>query len=110
MIKYCTIFSIFILYQGQLSYGSEMEYFQQDVKYEIEVTLNDKDHSLSGFEISNSVSRNFLLGTFFFLFGYLLPLLYWVISPNYKNGQTSDKSDFLIDKKKYLSLVSVCYL
>ena len=50
MIKYCTIFSIFILYQGQLSYGSEMEYFQQDVKYEIEVTLNDKDHSLSGFE------------------------------------------------------------
>ena len=50
MIKYCTIFSIFILYQSQLSYGSEMEYFQQDVKYEIEVTLNDKDHSLSGFE------------------------------------------------------------
>ncbi len=58
---------------------------------------------LSGFEISNAVSRNFILGTFFFLFGYLLPLLYWVISPNYKNGQTSDKSDFLIDKKKYLS-------
>ena len=40
----------FILLLVQFLYGSENQYFQQMVKYEIDVTLNDSAHTLSAYE------------------------------------------------------------
>jgi len=40
----------FILLLVQFLYGNEIQYFQQMVKYEIDVTLNDSAHTLSAYE------------------------------------------------------------
>ncbi len=40
----------FILLLVQFLYGNEIQYFQQMVKYEIDVTLNDSLHTLSAYE------------------------------------------------------------
>ena len=40
----------FILLLFQFLYGNGNQYFQQMVKYEIDVTLNDTAHTLSGYE------------------------------------------------------------
>ena len=50
MHKYCSRYFIFIFFLVPLIHGNDIQYFQQDVRYEIEITLDDKDHSLSGFE------------------------------------------------------------
>ena len=50
MHKYFSRYFIFIFFLVPLIHGNDVQYFQQDVRYEIEVTLDDKDHSLSGFE------------------------------------------------------------
>jgi len=50
MHKYFSRYFIFIFFLVSLIHGNDVQYFQQDVRYEIEVTLDDKDHSLSGFE------------------------------------------------------------
>ena len=41
---------ILIIYIVSFINGSDKTYFQQDIKYDIDVTLNDKEHSLLGFE------------------------------------------------------------
>ena len=41
---------ILIIYIVSFKNGSDKTYFQQDIKYDIDVTLNDKEHSLLGFE------------------------------------------------------------
>ena len=41
---------ILIIYIVSFINGSDKTYFQQDIKYDIDVTLNDKEHSLFGFE------------------------------------------------------------
>ena len=50
MNKHFSRHLIFIIYIISFINGSDVKYFQQDIKYEIDVTLNDKEHSLSGFE------------------------------------------------------------
>ena len=40
----------FILLLVQFLYGNSNQYFQQMVKYEIDITLNDSAHTLSAYE------------------------------------------------------------
>ena len=50
MNKYNSIFFILLIYLFAFLEGKDAKYFQQEVRYEIDVTLNDNIHSLSGFE------------------------------------------------------------
>ena len=59
----------FILLLFQFLYENEIQYFQQMVKFEIDVTLNDSAHTLSAYErleyanitvISTAGSKDFL--------------------------------------------------
>ena len=80
MNKYYSIFFILLIYLFAFLKGKDANYFQQEVRYEIDVTLNDNIHSLSGFEkiqyINNSPDT--------------LDFIWFHIWPNaYKNDSTA---------------------
>jgi hypothetical protein len=80
------IFCLFL--SGPLSYALAQNYFQQDVKYSISVTLNDKLHELSAFETVDYINNS--PDTLRFLYFHLWP-----------NGYSDNKTDLA----KQLSLL-----
>ena len=77
------IFIIAFLLVSRISYG---QYWQQEVSYTIDVTLNDKDHSLDGFEKLVYVNRS--PDTLRFIWFHLWPNAY-------KNDRTAFSDQFL---------------
>jgi hypothetical protein len=72
-------FFIFLLI-GNVMVAQQSNYFQQKVDYSIEVTLNDKEHSLSAFETFNYTNQS----------PDILDKLYIHLWPNaYKNAKTA---------------------
>lgn len=81
-------FSLSLFYLLIFSYSSAQNYFQQEVNYTINVSLNDKKHTLSAFEtieyINNSQSE--------------LKEIYFHLWPNaYKNNSTALAKQLLDD-------------
>jgi hypothetical protein len=72
------IFCLFL--SGPLSYALAQKYFQQEVKYEINVTLNDKLHELSAFETVDYINNS--PDSLRFLYFHLWP-----------NGYSDNKTD-----------------
>ncbi|GIS72182.1 MAG: hypothetical protein CM1200mP10_17590 [Candidatus Neomarinimicrobiota bacterium] len=63
----------FILLLVQFLYGNGNPYFQQMVKYEIDVTLNDSAHTLSAFErLEYTKIPQTHLSLFGFIYGQML--------------------------------------
>lgn len=78
--KKLIIFHLFLIFNFSLLINAQQPYFQQEVNYKINVTLNDKAHTLSAFEeiqyINNSSNS--------------LNYIYFHLWPNaYKNNQTA---------------------
>lgn len=74
------IFTLFLIFNFSLLIQAQQPYFQQEVNYKINVTLNDNAHTLSAFEeiqyINNSSNS--------------LNYIYFHLWPNaYKNNQTA---------------------
>jgi len=80
---------VFLMIVGMLPKAFSQQYFQQKVKYTIDVTLNDKRHELSAFEkveyLNNSQDT--------------LLFLYFHLWPNAYSDNTTDLAKQLFEKK-----------
>lgn len=74
-----TILSVFSVCLLQITY-CQLTYWQQEVNYQIEVSLNDKDHTLDGFEKIEYINRS----------PDTLKFIWFHVWPNaYKNDKTA---------------------
>ncbi len=72
--------SIFILVSASSNYLAQQNYFQQEVNYKIDVTLNDVSHELSAFESIEYINNS----------NTSLNYIYFHLWPNaYKNNETA---------------------
>ncbi|MEO5649674.1 MAG: hypothetical protein ABIR03_07090, partial [Ginsengibacter sp.] len=81
------LFLIFLLYCQPPTANCQVKYFQQEVNYKIDVTLNDVDNTLDGFEIIDYTNNS----------PDTLAYIWFHLWPNaYKNDRTAFSEQFLL--------------
>ena len=99
----------FILLLVQFLYGNGNPYFQQMVKYEIDVTLNDSAHTLSAFEKLEYTNNS--PDTLEFIWFHLWPNAYENNETAFARQEERFKSrKFLLSEEKDRGYINIEYI